>query len=201
MFQQGVRGQHGVVGLHHGSGHLRGRSHGERQLGLTPIVHRKTLQEQGAQPGASAPARGVEDEEPLEARAVVRQLANSVQDQVDDLLADGVVATSVVVSRVLLTRDDLLGVVQLAVGTSAHFVTHGRLQVHVHRAGHVLSRARLGEEGVEGIVATADRLFGRHLPIGLDAVLEAVRGGEGEGRRGEKVREWEGEDCTGRRRV
>ena len=29
-------------------------------------------------------------------------------------------------------------------------------------------------DGVECVVATADRLVGRHLAIGLDAVLEAV---------------------------
>ena len=174
VLQQGMRGQHGVVRLHHSRSHLRGRGHGKRQLGLTPIVDRETLQEQGTQPGASPAARGVENEEPLEARAVIRQLAHSVQDQIHNLLSDGVVPTGVVVRRVLLARDDLLGVVQLSVGAGADFVTHGRLQVHVHRAGHMLPRAGLGEKGVEGVVAAADRLLGRHLPIGLDAVLEAV---------------------------
>lgn len=132
----------------------------------------------------------MEDEEPLEARTVVRQLAHSVQDQVDDFLADGVVTTGVVIRRVLLARDDLLRVVQLAVGASAHFVTHGRLQVNIHCAGHMFSGTSLGEEGVEGIVATADRLFGRHLPIGLDAMLEAVLG------RGVKGREGEAKKCA-----
>ena len=32
----------------------------------------------------------------------------------------------------------------------------------------------LGEEGVERVVAAADRLVGRHLAVRLDAVLEAV---------------------------
>ena len=54
----------------------------------------------------------------LEASAVVCQLADPVQHQVDDLLADGVVPTSVVVRRVLLAGHQLLGVEQLAVGAS-----------------------------------------------------------------------------------
>ena len=54
----------------------------------------------------------------LEASAVVCQLADPVQNKVDDLLADGVVPASVVVRRVLLARHQLLGVEQLAVGAS-----------------------------------------------------------------------------------
>jgi len=38
----------------------------------------------------------------------------------------------------------------------------------------VLAGAGLGEEGVEGIIATTDGLVRRHLAIRLDAVLEAV---------------------------
>ena len=33
----------------------------------------------------------------------------------------------------------------------------------------------LGEEGVEGVVAGADGLVGGHLPVGLDAMLEAIK--------------------------
>jgi hypothetical protein len=45
-------------------------------------------------PGASsANAYGVEDEEALEASAVVGELAGAVEHDVDDLLADGVVTT------------------------------------------------------------------------------------------------------------
>ena len=51
---------------------------------------------------------------------------------------------------------------------------HGGLEVDEHSARHVLSGAGLGEEGVEGVVAAADRLVGGHLSVGLDAVLEAV---------------------------
>ena len=41
------------------------------------------------------------------------------------------------------------------------------------RARHVLAGARLAEERVERIVATADRLVRRHLTVRLDPVLEA----------------------------
>jgi len=64
----------------------------------------------------------MEEEESLQARALVSQLAHTVQDQVDDLLADGVVATGVVVGSILLAGDQLLGVEQLPVGASAHLI-------------------------------------------------------------------------------
>lgn len=49
------------------------------------------------------------------------------------------------------------------------------LQVHEDRPGHVLASAGLAEEGVEGIIPPAQRLVGGHLPVGLDAVLQAVK--------------------------
>ena len=62
----------------------------------------------------------MEDEEALEAGAHVRQLPHPVQHQVDDLLANGVVAASVVVGRVLLASDQLLRVEELAIGARPH---------------------------------------------------------------------------------
>ena len=43
--------------------------------------------------------------------------------------------------------------------------------VNEHGAGDVLASARLREEGVEGVVAAADRVVSGHLTVGLDAVL------------------------------
>ena len=39
----------------------------------------------------------------------------------------------------------------------------------------MLPGARLAEEGVEGVVSSADGLVGGHLAVGLDAVLQAVQ--------------------------
>jgi len=119
------------------------------------------------------PPVGVEGEEALEARAVVRELADAVEHEVHDLLADRVVAARVVVGRVLLARDDLLGVEELAVRARADLVADRRLEVDVDRARDVLAGARLREERVEGVVAAADGLVRGHLAVGLDAVLEA----------------------------
>mmetsp|Transcript_44423 Transcript_44423/g.143308 ORF Transcript_44423/g.143308 Transcript_44423/m.143308 type:complete len:201 (+) Transcript_44423:1042-1644(+) len=173
MLEQRVRREDAVVRLDDGGRDLRRRVDGEGDLGLAAVVDREPLEQEGAQAGAGAAADGVEGEEALQAGAVVGELADAVEDEVDDLLADRVVAACVVVGGVLLARDELLGVVELAVRARADLVDDGRLEVDEDRAGHVLAGAGLGEEGVEGVVAAADRLVGGHLAIGLDAVLEA----------------------------
>mmetsp|Transcript_20367 Transcript_20367/g.51604 ORF Transcript_20367/g.51604 Transcript_20367/m.51604 type:complete len:489 (-) Transcript_20367:102-1568(-) len=174
VLQQGVGGQHRVVGLDHGVGHLGGGVDGEAQLGLLAVVHGQALQQQGAQAGAGATAHGVEHQEALQAGAVVGQLADAVQRQVDNLLADGVVATGKVVGSILLAGDQLLGVEQLAVGAGADLVHHSGLQVQEDGTGNVLASTSLGEEGVEGIVTATNGLVGGHLAVRLDAVLQAV---------------------------
>lgn len=51
----------------------------------------------------------------------------------------------------------------------------GRLEVHEHGTWHVLAGARFREERVEGVIAAAQRLVRRHLPVGLDAMLQTVQ--------------------------
>jgi hypothetical protein len=64
----------------------------------------------------------VEDEEALESSTLVSQLSDTIQNQVDDLLTNGVVTTGVVIGCILLACDKLLGVEQLAVGASSDLI-------------------------------------------------------------------------------
>eukprot|EP00916_Digyalum_oweni_P009708 GHVL01016352.1.p1 GENE.GHVL01016352.1~~GHVL01016352.1.p1 ORF type:complete len:468 (-),score=45.07 GHVL01016352.1:77-1480(-) len=175
VLQGGVGGQDGVVGLNHGGGDLGGGVDGELQLGLLAVVDGQTLHQQGGEARAGAATEGVEDEEALQTGALVSQLADSVENQVNDLLADGVVATGVVVGSILLAGDQLLGVEQLTVGAGADLINNGGLQIDEDGTGDVLASAGLAEEGVEGVITTADGLVGGHLAVRLDAVLQAVQ--------------------------
>jgi hypothetical protein len=85
------------------------------------------------------------------------------------------VTTGIVVGGILLSTDDLLRVVQLAVGSRPHFVTNSGLKIYVHCTWDVLSRAGFAEEGVKGIVSSANGLVTWHLSIRLDAMLKAVQ--------------------------
>ena len=47
---------------------------------------------------------------------------------------------------------------ELSIGSGAHLVHDGWLQVDEHGAGHILAYARLAEEGIESIVSAFDGL-------------------------------------------
>ena len=114
----------------------------------------------------------MENQESLETSASVSELTDTVQDKVDNLLSDGVVAPGVVVGGVLLAVNELLRVIQLAVSSNTGLVNDSGLEVHEDGPGHVLARSGLGEEGLEGVIP--EGLVAGHAAIGLDAVLEAV---------------------------
>lgn len=82
--------------------------------------------------------------------------------------------TGVVIGGILLSTNDLFGVVQLTVGSRPHLVTHGGLEINVNGTRDVLSGTGLTEKSVEGIVSSSNGLVTWHLAIRLDAVLEAV---------------------------
>jgi len=175
VLEEGVGGQDGVVRFDNSGGHLRGRVDGESELGLAAVVDGQTFQDEGSETGTGTSTDGVEDEESLQTGAVVGELADAVEDEVNNFLSDGVVTTGVVVGSIFLAGDQLFGVVQLTVGSGADFVDDSGFQVNEDSAGDVLASTSLGEEGVESVVATTDGLVGRHLAIWLDAVLEAIK--------------------------
>jgi len=67
------------------------------------------------------------------------------------------VATGKVVSCILLPRDELLGVEELAVRASANLVDDSRLKVDEDGPRHMLAGTGLAEERVEGIMCDANR--------------------------------------------
>merc|ERR1719420_557399 len=173
VLQEAVHAKHGIVRLDARGGDLRARPDGERDLRLLAVIDGEALQEQAAETRAGTSTASVEDHKSLEPRAVVGELAETVEDEVHDLLADGVVATGEVVRSILLTGDQLLRVEQLAVSASADLIDHRRLRVHENASRNMLPRACLAEERVERIVSTANSLVRRHLAVRLDTVLEA----------------------------
>jgi hypothetical protein len=129
-----VCGEDRVVGLDNGSGDQGGRVDGKLELRLFAIIGAQALEEERTESGASPTTKGVEDEEALEAGAVVleapqllahlssspihprcgrwtlskspyQNTSDLVQGTVQDLLSDGVVTTRVVVGRVFLATD------------------------------------------------------------------------------------------------
>ena len=173
VLEEGVGGEHGVVGLNDGGRNLRRGVDGEAELGLLAVVDGESLEEERAETGAGTTTNGVEDEEALEASALVSELSDSVEAEINDFLADGIVTTGEVVGGILLAGDELLGVEQLSVGTGTNLIDDGWLEIEEDSAGNVLASTSIGEEGVKSVVTTTDSLIGWHLTVRLDTMLEA----------------------------
>ena len=62
---------------------------------------------------------------------------------------------------------------QLSVSSRSDLIDDGWLEIEEDSSWDMLSSTSLGEEGVEGIIATTNGFVGWHLTIWLDTVLEA----------------------------
>ena len=155
MLQGGVGGEDGAVGLHYSSGNMgltRGWVlNGKLQLGLLAIIDRETLHQQGDEPRTSSTTKAGENQEALKTCALVSQFPNSAQDEVNGLLANGVVSTGIVIGSIFLACNQLLRMEELVVGTSANFINDCGFQVYKHCPGHMLASTCLTEDGVEGV--------------------------------------------------
>ena len=122
VLQRGMRGQDRVVGFYYSGGHLWSGIDGELQFGLFAVVDTQALHQQGREAGPGAAPEAVKDEETLETCTLVGQLADSVQNEIYNFLAYGVVTTSIVVGGVLLACDELLRMEKLAVCSGTNFI-------------------------------------------------------------------------------
>lgn len=95
MLQSRVCRQDRVVGLNDRIRHFRGRVDTEFQFGLLAVVGRKALKKESTETRPGTTTEGVEHKEALEARAVICKSANLIHDEVNLLLADGIVTASI----------------------------------------------------------------------------------------------------------
>ena len=141
VLQSGVSCEDRVVRLDNGGGNLGCRVDTELKLALLAVVDGQTLHQKGTKTGTCSTTEGVENKETLQTRAVVGNTADLIQDLVDELLSDCVVTTGVVVGRILLAGDHVLGVEEGTVGASADLVDDVGLQVGIDGARDVLALA------------------------------------------------------------
>merc|ERR1711970_1272672 len=173
VLKKRVSGEDGVVWLNNGGGDLWGWIDGETELGFLTVIDGKSLEEEGTETGSGTTTDGVENEETLETSTLISKFSDSVKTEIDDFFTNGVMSSGEVVGSVLFTRDKLLWMEELSVGTSSDLIDDGWLEIEEDASGDVLSGTSLREEGVEGIVTTTDGLVRWHLTIRLDTVLEA----------------------------
>ena len=173
VLKERVSGEHGVVWLNNGGGDLWGWVDGETELGFLSVVDGESLEEERSKTGSGTSTDGVEDEETLETSALISELSDSVEAEIDDFLTNGVVTSGEVVGGIFLSGDELLWVEELSVGTGSDLINNSWLKIEEDGSWDVLSSTSLGEEGVESVITTTDRFVGWHLTIWLNTVLKA----------------------------
>jgi hypothetical protein len=87
--------QEGKVWLNNRVGHGRGGVFAELNLGLLVIVGRQTLKDESTESRTSATTERMEDEKALQASAIVGEAANFVHDDINLLLANGIMTMRV----------------------------------------------------------------------------------------------------------
>ena len=175
VLKEGVGGEHRVVWLDDSGGDLWGWVDGESELGLLSVVDRESLEEEGSKTRSGTTSDGVEDKETLETSALISELSDSVEAEINDFLTNGVVTTGEVVGGILFTRDKLLWMEELSVGSGSDLIDNGWLEIKEDGSWDVLASTGLREEGVESIITTSNGLVRWHLTVWLNTVLEAEK--------------------------
>ena len=103
VLKKRVSGEDGVVWLNNGGGDLWGWVDGETELGLLTVIDGKSLEEERSETGSGTSTDGVEDEETLETSAMIGELSDSVEAEINDLLTNGVMSSGEVVGSILLS--------------------------------------------------------------------------------------------------
>ena len=174
VLKERVGGQDGVVWLNNGGGDLWGWVDGETELGFLSVIDGKSLEEERSETGSGTTTDGVEDKETLETSALISELSDSVEAEINDFLTNGVVTTGEVVGGILFTRDKLLWVEELSVGSGSDLIDDSWLEIKEDGSWDVLASTGLREEGVESIITTSNGLVRWHLTVWLDTMFQAV---------------------------
>ena len=173
VLEEGVGGEDSVVWLNDGGGDLGGWVDGESELGFLTVVDGESLEKERSESGTGTSSNSVEDEESLESSALIGELSDSIEAEINDFFTNGVMASGEVVGSVFLSGDELLWMEELSVGSCSNLVNDGWLEIEEDTSWDVLAGTSLGEEGVESVVTTTDGFIGWHLTVWLDSVLEA----------------------------
>jgi len=173
VFQERVGTQDGVVWFNNGIGDLWGWVNGVTELGLLAVIDGESFQEEGSETRSSTTSDSVENAETLETGTVISELSDSVEDEIDDFLTNGVVTSGKVVGGIFLSGDQLFGMEQLSVSSGSDFIDNSWFKINEDGSWDVFTSTSFREEGVEGIITTTNGLVRWHLTIRLDTVFQA----------------------------
>jgi hypothetical protein len=113
----------------------------EFELALLAIVDRQAFHKQSSEARAGATAEGMENQETLKAGAIICNTANLVENLVNELLANCVMTTGIIVGSILLSSDHLFWVEKTSVGAGTDFVDNIWLKIAIDCSGNIFAVA------------------------------------------------------------
>jgi hypothetical protein len=164
VLKGGVSGKNRVVGLDDRGGDLRSWIDAELELALLAIVDRQAFHEQSSKTRPCATAEGVEDQEALKTRAIVRNAANLVKNLINELFTDCVMTTGIVVGRIFLSGDHHFWVEKTAVGAGADFIDDIGLEIAVDGSRDVFAIAL---DELQSVRVLGGEEWGRYVLTGF----------------------------------
>merc|ERR1711881_813377 len=139
VLEEGVGREDGVVWLNNGGGDLWGWVDGETELGFLTVINGKSLEEEGTKTGSGTTTDGVEDKETLETSALIGKLSDSVEAKINNFFTNGVVTSGEVVGSIFFTRDKLLWMEELSVGSGSDLINNCWLKIEEDSSWDMLS--------------------------------------------------------------
>jgi len=140
VLKEGVGGEDVVIWLDNSCSNLRSRSNCEGQLGFAAILHGKALQKKSSETGSGSTTRCMEHQKALEAGAMFRNFCDTVKNKINNLLSNGVVTAGKVIGGILFAANNLIRMVKFFVDSSANFIAHSGLKIHVNSTRNMLTR-------------------------------------------------------------
>merc|ERR1719378_758903 len=134
---------------------------------------RETFHKKRRESRSSSTTKGVENKETLKSSTLVSQFSDSVKHQINNLLSNGIVASSIVIGSIFLSIDQLFRVVKLTVSSNSGFINDCWFQINKHSTGHMFATSSFREEGLEGVIPKG--LVRWHATIRLDSMFQTVQ--------------------------
>ena len=75
----------------------------ESEFGFLTVIYGKSLEKERSETRSSTSSDGVEDEETLETCALICELSNSVEAEINDFFTNGIVTSGEVVGGIFLS--------------------------------------------------------------------------------------------------
>jgi hypothetical protein len=100
----------------------------EFEFGLFAVINAESFHEKTGESRSGAAPERMEHQKALESGALVCELTQTVQDDINDLFADGVVTASVIVGSIFFASDELFRMEELSVCTGPYFICENAIK-------------------------------------------------------------------------